>query len=76
MGSAQNKLRNRIQECQNEIKEAHKEIDKKVDHEEGMKLWKNFNKYAFIDEFQALYKRVVPAISSFEDKLKVFRDEH
>lgn len=43
--------------------------------EEGINLWANFSKYAVYDDLKDLYTRCVPAISSFEDKVKKIRDE-
>ena len=39
-------------------------------NKEGLKLWANFRKYAQYDELRDLYRKTLPAISSFEDKLK------
>ena len=36
---------------------------------EGAKIWQNFRKYAQYNELQELYKKVVPEIGKFEDKL-------
>lgn len=43
---------------------------------EGQKLWANFRKYAQYDELKDLYRKTMPAISSFEDKLKENNDHN
>ena len=43
---------------------------------EGQKLWANFKKYAQYDELKELYRKTMPAISSFEDKLKENNDHN
>ena len=45
------------------------EIDLKMSTKEGMKLWANFKKYSTYDELKELYKKCIPAISKFEEKL-------
>ena len=39
---------------------------------EGLKIWSNFKKYAQYDELKDLYRKCLPAISGFEDKLRTF----
>jgi len=34
-------------------------------------MWANFSKFAVYDDLRDLYQRCIPAISSFEDKLKL-----
>jgi len=41
---------------------------------EGKKLWSNFRKYAQYEELKELYKKTLPAISNFEDKLRESND--
>ncbi len=38
-------------------------------------MWANFSKFAVYDDLRDLYQRCIPAISSFEDKLKLQKDE-
>ena len=40
-----------------------------------MKIWANFKKYAQYEELKDLYRRCLPAISGFEDKLKEYWTE-
>ena len=52
-----------------EVAKVRREIDGKMESEEGGKIWQNFRKYAQYNELQELYKKVVPEIGKFEDKL-------
>ena len=52
------------------------ETDLKLSAKEGQKLWANFRKYAQYDELKDLYRKTMPAISSFEDKLKDNNDHN
>ena len=76
-------MEKQIEGVQNEIKEVmimigknSKDIGLRMTIEEGSKIWSNFSKYAVYDDLKELYKRCLPAISSFEDKLVVFTMEH
>ena len=57
------------------IMEVSEAVDSKMSSKEGLKLWSNFKKYAQYDELKDLYKKCLPAISGFEDKLKIFMVE-
>lgn len=56
--------------------EVKSEIDLKMSSKEGQKLWVNFRKYAQYDELKELYRKCMPAISGFEDKLKENNDHN
>lgn len=47
----------------------------KVTSKEGQEIWANFSKFAVYDDLRDLYQRCIPAISSFEDKIKLQKDE-
>ena len=66
------RVRKKNEENAKKIVEVEQGIDLKMSQKEGMKLWANFKKYAQYDELKDLYKKVLPAISGFEDKLKTF----
>lgn len=50
------------------------ETELKLSAKEGQKLWANFRSYAKYDELKELYRKTLPALSSFEDKLKENND--
>ena len=56
------------------LRELNSELETKLTNKEGLKLWANFRKYAQNDELRELYRKTLPAISSFEDKLKENND--
>ena len=56
--------------------EIRQEVDTKMTSKEGQKLWSNFRKYAQYDELKELYRKTMPAISSFEDKLMANNDHN
>ena len=49
--------------------------EKKLSTEEGRMLWANFMKYALYDDLKDLYRKCLPSISSFEDKLSEYYTE-
>ena len=44
--------------------------DEKLPMSEGKKIWANFRKYAHYDELRELYKKTLPEISKFEQRLQ------
>ena len=44
--------------------------DEKLPMAEGKKIWANFRKYAHYDELRELYKKTLPEISKFEQRLQ------
>ena len=52
-----------------EITEVKNNMDSKMTNKEGQALWANFKKYAHYAELKELYKKTMPAISKFEDRL-------
>ena len=70
------RIRKRQEEFSVSIHQLNEGLDEKMAHKEGKKIWTNFRKYAQYDELQTLYKKVLPAISSFEDKLKDTNDKN
>lgn len=59
-----------------EVHELRTENELKLSAKEGQKLWANFQDYAKYTELKNLYDKVMPAISSFEDKLKSNNDRN
>jgi vacuolar-type H+-ATPase subunit I/STV1 len=45
------------------------ELDKKMQNEEGKKLWAHFKRYALYNDLRDLYKQTLPEIKKFEDRL-------
>ena len=70
------RMRNKTDETINSLVECRQELDKKMTSKEGQKLWANFKKYAQYDELKELYRKTMPAISSFEDKLMENNDHN
>jgi len=68
------RMRRKTDENNHALVEIRVETEGKLSAKEGQKLWANFRKYAQYDELKDLYKRTMPAISSFEDKLKEAND--
>jgi len=48
------------------------DLSKKMGREDNQRIWLNFDKYAQISDFKELYKKVVPEIKKFEDRLQGF----
>ena len=69
-------MRRKQEETSHGLIEVRSEIDDKMSAKEGQKLWANFRKYAQYDELKELYKKTLPAISNFEDKLKENKDHN
>ena len=69
-------MRNKTDETINSLIDCKQEIDSKMNSKEGQKLWANFKKYAQYDELKELYRKTMPAISSFEDKLMENNDHN
>ena len=57
-----------------EMHQLRAETELKLSAKEGQKLWANFRSYAKYDELKELYRKTLPALSSFEDKLKENND--
>ena len=70
------RMRRKTEENVHQIIEIKSETDGKLSAKEGQKLWANFRKYAQYDELKDLYRKTMPAISSFEDKLKENNDHN
>ena len=70
------RMRRKSEETTLSINELRQESDTKLSAKEGQKLWANFRKYAQYDELRELYRKTMPAISSFEDKLKENNDHN
>ena len=51
-------------------------METKMDHEEGKKMWINFQRFALYDDFKSLYGKVVPEISKFEQKIYDYYTAH
>ena len=64
------RIRRKNEENGRKIVEVAADIDLKMSSKEGLKLWSNFKKYAQYDELKDLYRKCLPAISGFEDKIK------
>ena len=69
-------MRRKTEENIHSMIEVRSETDSKMSAKEGQKLWANFRKYAQYEELKDLYKKTMPAISGFEDKLKVNNDHN
>ena len=69
-------MRKKTQDVNVQIRELTSELETKMTNKEGLKLWANFRKYAQYDELRDLYRKTLPAISSFEDKLKQNNDHN
>ena len=50
-------------------------MSKKLDYEDGKKLWRHFSRYAEYDDLKDLYKKVMPEILKFEDRLFEFQSD-
>ena len=70
------RMRRKSEETTLSINELRQESDSKLSAKEGQKLWANFRKYAQYDELRELYRKTMPAISGFEDKLKENNDHN
>jgi hypothetical protein len=70
------RMRRKQEEASYSLIEIRGEVDDKMVAKEGQKLWANFRKYAMYDELKELYRKTMPAISSFEDKLKENNDHN
>lgn len=70
------RMRRKQEEALHGLIEAKSEIDDKMSAKEGQKIWANFRKYAQYDELKELYKKTLPAISTFEDKLREHKDHN
>ena len=70
------RMRNKTDDTINSLVECRQELDSKMTSKEGQKLWANFKKYAQYDELKELYRKTMPAISSFEDKLMENNDHN
>jgi len=70
------RMRRKTEETTFMLTEIRSETDDKMASKEGQKLWANFRKYAMYDELKDLYRKTMPAISSFEDKLKENNDHN
>ena len=70
MREVQDRIRRKTEEQNIHLNELRQEQDAKMSSKEGQKLWANFKKYAQYDELKDLYRKTLPAISSFEDKLQ------
>ena len=68
------RMRRKQEEASGAIAELRAETDLKLSAKEGQKLWANFRTYAKYDELRELYRKTLPAISQFEDKLKENND--
>ena len=66
------RIRKKNEDNVRSINEVKGEIELKMSSKEGLKLWANFKKYAQYEELKDLYRKCLPAISTFEDKLKQF----
>lgn len=71
-----NRMRDKTDETVHSLIDIRSEVDLKMSSKEGQKLWTNFRKYAQYDELQELYRKTMPAISSFEDKLQQNNDHN
>ena len=69
-------MRRKSEEVNLGLIEVRSETDSKLSAKEGQKLWANFRKYAQYEELKELYKKTMPAISHFEDKLKENNDHN
>lgn len=63
------RMRRKVEETSHAMIEVKSETDTKLSAKEGQKLWANFRKYAQYEELKELYRKTMPAISAFEDKL-------
>ena len=70
------RMRRKTEENIHAMIEVKSETDSKLSAKEGQKIWANFRKYAQYDELKELYRKTMPAISQFEDKLKVNNDHN
>ena len=68
------RLRRKVDENSHAMLSFQAEIDSKMSSKEGQKVWANFRKYAQYEELKELYRKTMPAISSFEDKLQKNND--
>ena len=66
------RIRKKNEENVRSINETKGEIELKMSSKEGLKIWANFKKYAQYDELKDLYRKCLPPISMFEDKLRQF----
>ena len=69
------RIRKKNEDNVKKINETRAELELKMSQKEGMKIWANFKKYAQYEELKDLYRRCLPAISGFEDKLKEYWTE-
>ena len=69
-------MRRKVEENTHAMIEVRSETDAKLSAKEGQKLWANFRKYAMYDELKDLYRKTMPAISQFEDKLQANNDHN
>lgn len=52
-----------------DIKRLYKELPKKLDLQDGQKIWRNFQRFAEYSDFKSLYNKCIPEISRFEQRL-------
>lgn len=50
-------------------------LNEKMNQDQYRRIMDEFTRYAAYDDLRDLYKRFIPEISKFEDKLKQVRDE-
>lgn len=56
-----------------EIDKLVKELDKKVEQDDLVKIWKHFDRFSLYDDLKVLYGKVIPEIAKFEEKIIGFK---
>ena len=64
-----------LKEHSGTLKSLESGLETKCSADDINKVWLEFQRYASYDDLRDLYNRTVPAVSSFEAKIKLVRDE-
>lgn len=49
-----------------DINDLRTKMNEKMNTEEGVRIWRNFDRYASYDDYKDLYMKVLPEIQKFE----------
>lgn len=58
-----------------DIKQIHQLLPKKLDLQDGQKIWRHFQRFAEYSDLKSLYDKCIPAISRFEERLIDFQGQ-
>ena len=64
-----NKHDKELDKMNKDINNIKRDLMTKMDHIDGKKIWKHFQRFAEYDDLKDLYKRTMPEIMKFEERL-------